>query len=150
MHFGSKPFPGRTCFNALRISGPFEFSWCPNWLVGKAKTTSFSPYFWQSSFICVKSRTVVPHNEAVFSMRTTLPLRSEKRNWKIIKENWQLLNVQLILRRSATRCLDFWWFLNPKEIFVFVYDLFWNNIFTVLEDWNVKTIRQTRHWAIAW
>jgi len=80
MHCGSKPFPGRTYFKALMISCPLEFSWWPNWLVGKAKMTNWSPNFSLSSFICVKSRTVVPHNEAVFSMRTILSLSSENLN----------------------------------------------------------------------
>jgi len=79
-HLGSNPLPGRTYLRAFMISSPLEFSWWPNWLVGKAKMTNLSPYFSQSSFICVKSRTVVPHKEAVFSMRTTLPLRSENLN----------------------------------------------------------------------
>ena len=125
MHFGSKPFPGRTCFNALRISGPFEFSWCPNWLVGKAKTTSFFPYFWQSSFICVKSRTVVPHNEAVFSMRTTLPLRSEKRNWKI-KENWQFKSFVIFFQ-----FIVYLLFIQLK--ITYVGTLFYNLIFKLLK-----------------
>ena len=60
MHFGWNPFPGRTYFKALMISCPLEFSWWPNWFVGNAKITNLSPYFSQSSFICVKSRTVVP------------------------------------------------------------------------------------------
>jgi len=80
MHFGWKPFPGRTYFKALMISCPLEFSWWPNWFVGKAKITNLSPYFSQSSFICVKSRTVVPHNDAVFSTRTTLFFSSENLN----------------------------------------------------------------------
>ena len=42
--------------------------------------TNLSPYFSQSSFICVKSRTVVPHKVAVFSTNTTLPLSSENLN----------------------------------------------------------------------
>ena len=39
MHLGTKPLPGRTCFRAFIISWPFEFSWWPNWLLGKAKMT---------------------------------------------------------------------------------------------------------------
>ena len=42
--------------------------------------TNLSPYFSQSSFICLKSRVVVPHKLAVFSTRTTLPFRLEKLN----------------------------------------------------------------------
>ena len=37
-------------------------------------TKYFILTFSQSSFICVKSLTVVPHKDAVFSTRTTLPL----------------------------------------------------------------------------
>ena len=37
---------------------------------GRPATFTFS----HNSFICVKSLTVVPHKEAVFSTRTTLPL----------------------------------------------------------------------------
>lgn len=80
MHLGSKPLPGRTYFKALIISCPLEFSWWPNWFVGNAKMTKLSPYFSQSSFICVKSRTVVPHNDAVFSIRTTLFFSCENLN----------------------------------------------------------------------
>lgn len=80
-HLGSNPFPGRTCLSAFKISSPLEFSWWPNWLVGNAKMTKSEPNFSQSSFICVKSRIVVPHKEAVFSTRTTLPSRSENLNW---------------------------------------------------------------------
>ena len=50
--------------------------------------TSFSPYFSHSSFICLKSRVVVPHKLAVFSTRTTLPFRLEKLNWKM----WNVIN----------------------------------------------------------
>ena len=39
MALGSNPFPGLTYFSALRISWPPEFSWWPNWLLGKAKIT---------------------------------------------------------------------------------------------------------------
>ena len=43
--------------------------------------TSLSPNFSQSSFICVKSRTVVPHKEATFSMSTTFPSSSRNLNY---------------------------------------------------------------------
>ena len=46
------------------------------------KLTSLSPNFSQSSFICVKSRTVVPHNDATFSIRTTFPCSELNLNWK--------------------------------------------------------------------
>ena len=36
--------------------------------------SSMKTTFSHNSFICVKSLTVVPHKEAVFSTRTTLPL----------------------------------------------------------------------------
>merc|ERR1719195_1426054 len=61
------------------ISLPLEFSSWPNWFVGNARTASLSENFSQSSFICVKSLTVVPHKEAVFSTSTTLP-----RYWSIL------------------------------------------------------------------
>ena len=46
------------------------------------KLTSLSPNFSQSSFICVKSRTVVPHNDATFSISTTFPCSELNLNWK--------------------------------------------------------------------
>ena len=44
--------------------------------------TSLSPYFSQRSFNCVKSRTVVPHKDAVFSISTIFPFSSEKLIYK--------------------------------------------------------------------
>ncbi len=40
------PFPGRTCVMQSMISWPFSHSWNPNWLHGKAKTSSLSPNFY--------------------------------------------------------------------------------------------------------
>lgn len=62
-----KPFPGRTWQRDWTISVPLAFSWCPNWLHGKPRTTSLSANLETSSFIWVKSRVVVPHKEATFS-----------------------------------------------------------------------------------
>jgi len=71
---GSKPPPGRTCLRVLRNSSLPSFVWWPNWLQGKPRMATLSPYFSARAFIAVKSWTVVPHREATLRMSVGLPL----------------------------------------------------------------------------
>merc|ERR1719183_1348001 len=72
----SKPSPGRTYLSVLRNSPSPSLVWWPNWLHGKPRMATLSPYFSARAFIAVKSWTVVPHRDATFKMSPGLSLNS--------------------------------------------------------------------------
>merc|ERR1719311_1157183 len=72
----SKPLPGRTCLSVLRNSSLFSLVWWPNWLHGKPRMLSLSPYFSARAFIAVKSLVVVPQREATFKISVGLPVNA--------------------------------------------------------------------------